>query len=60
MKNFVKAIDRKSSGFTFFEKFPSISMEKLKAGIFDDSQIRELMKDLIFDKALSKAKLFTL
>ena len=33
-------------------------MEKLKAGIFDNPQIRELMKDPMFDKARSKAELF--
>ena len=32
-------------------------MEKLKAGIFDSPQIREPMKDLMFDKALSKDEL---
>ena len=58
MKNFVKAMDKESSEFAFLlEKFPQISMEKLKAGIFDSPQIRELMKDPIFDKALSGAKL---
>ena len=31
-------------------------MEKLKVGIFDNHQIRELMKDPMFDKALSKAE----
>ena len=33
-------------------------MEKLKAGIFDVPQIRELMKDPMFDEAQSKAELF--
>ena len=32
-------------------------MEKLKAGIFDGLQIRELIKDSMFDEALSKAEL---
>ena len=32
-------------------------MEKLKAGIFDSPQMRELMKDPMFDEALSKAEL---
>ena len=32
-------------------------MEKLKAGIFDGPQIRELMKDSMFDDALSAAEL---
>ena len=32
-------------------------MEKLKAGIFDGSQIREFMKDPMFDEALNEAEL---
>ena len=49
-KNFVKAMDRGGSGFTFLQKkFPRISMEELKVGIFDGPQIRELMKDPMFD-----------
>ena len=32
-------------------------MEKLKAGIFDGYQIRELMKDPVFDETRSKAEL---
>ena len=35
------------------EKLLRINMEKLKVGIFDDPQIREFMKDPIFDEALS-------
>ena len=31
-------------------------MEKLKAGIFDDFQIRELMRDPKFNEALSEAQ----
>ena len=45
MKNFVKAMDREGSGFSFLqEKFSQISMEKLKVSIFDSPQIRELKK----------------
>ena len=32
-------------------------MEKLKAGIFADPQIRELLKDPMCDEALSQAEL---
>ena len=32
-------------------------MEKLKAGIFDGLQIKELMKDPMFNEALSEAEL---
>ena len=34
-------------------------MEKLKAGIFDSHQMKELMKDPMFDEALSEAELST-
>ena len=58
MKNFVKAMDREGSGFAFLqEKVPWISMEKLKALIVDGPQIRELMKDPMFDEAQREADL---
>ena len=58
MKNFVKAMCREGRGFAFLQqKFPRISFEKFKAGIFDGPQIRELMKDSMFDDALSAAEL---
>ena len=58
MKNFVKATDREGRGFTFLQqKFPWISLEKLKASIFGRPQIRELMKDSMFNDALSAAEL---
>ena len=58
MKNFVKAMDREGRGFTFLQQnFPLIRLEKLKAGIFDGPQIRELMKDSTFDDALSAVEL---
>lgn len=46
MKQFVKALDRNGQCFQFIShKFPGLSTEKLKAGIFDGPQIRKLMKD---------------
>ena len=46
MKNFVEAMERKGRGFTFLQqKFPRVSFEKLKAGIFDGPQIQKLMKE---------------
>ena len=59
MKNFVKAMNREGSGFAFCLNFPWINMEKLKACIIDDPQMRELMKDLMFDESLSEVKLST-
>ena len=58
MKNFVKAMDKEGSGIVFLqEELPRISMEKLKAGIFDGPEIKELVEDTIFDKVLSKTEL---
>lgn len=53
MKNFVKALNKEGRAFAFLnKKFPRISEAKLKAGIFDGPQIRELMKDPKFDKSM--------
>ena len=50
---------REGNGFAFpQEKFTFLQEKKLKAGIFDGPQIRELMKDPLFDKVLSKAEMF--
>ena len=57
MKNFANEMDREGSGFAFLQKFPQISTEKVKAGIFDGPQIREIMKDPMFDETLSEAEL---
>ena len=58
MKIFEKKMDWEGSGSAFLqETFPQISMEKLKAGIFDGLQIRELMEDPVFDEELSEAEL---
>ena len=47
-------MDRKGSGFGFLKEFLQIRIEKLKASIFDGP---EIMKDPMFDKALTKAEL---
>ena len=56
MKNFANVMDREGSGFAFLREFLMISMKKLKAEIFDGHQIRERMKNPIFEKSLSEAK----
>ena len=49
MKQFVKALDKHGSCFNYIvRKFPGLSMEKLKAGIFDGLQIRKLIQDQTF------------
>ena len=51
-------MDLEDNGFAFLqEKFPRISMEKFKTGIFDDRQIWDFMKNPMFDEALSEAQL---
>ena len=43
MKNFVKVINKESPAFAFIKHtIPQVSDAKLKAGIFDDPQIRSL------------------
>lgn len=45
MTQFVKALDQNGQCFKFLsQKFPELSTEKLKAGIFDGPQIRQLIK----------------
>ena len=45
MKQFVKAFDKDGDCYNIAKTFPGLSMEKLKAGIFDGPQIRKLMQD---------------
>ena len=49
MKQFVKALDKHGDCFNYIVKeFPGLSMEKMKAGIFDGQQIRKLIQDQAF------------
>ena len=49
MKQFVKALDKHDDCFNrIVKKFPGLSMEKMKAGIFDAPQIRKLIQDQAF------------
>jgi hypothetical protein len=49
MKQFVKSLNKDGLCFDFIAcKFPGLSMEKLKAGIFDGPQIRQLIHDSTF------------
>jgi len=53
MKNFMKAVDRIGSEFSFLhEKFPRLSLEKVMAGVFIGFQICQLFRDPQFDLAL--------
>ena len=54
MKNFVKALDKDGQSIRLLQtKFPYVSDSKLRAGVFDGPQIRELMKDSSFDEILT-------
>lgn len=55
MKNFVKALDRESEAFAYVRNFfPRISTEKIKQGIFNGPQIRELLLDDRFERNLNE------
>ncbi|GFV51081.1 uncharacterized protein TNCV_4743581 [Trichonephila clavipes] len=57
MKQFVKALDKSGEYFNFLSrKFPGLSIEKLKAGIFDGPQIRQLVKDSNFVKSITEVE----
>lgn len=54
IKQFVKALDKEGDCFNYIcRKFPKLSMEKLKSGIFNGPQIRQLMKDTDFIKVMT-------
>jgi hypothetical protein len=46
IKNYVKTLDRNGAAFSFLcEKFPRLSMERIKAGVFIGSEICQLFRD---------------
>lgn len=57
MKQFVKALDTNESCFAYIGRImPQISTEKLKAGIFEGPQIRQLIKDPAFVESMNEAE----
>ncbi|GFU38630.1 uncharacterized protein TNCV_1495621 [Trichonephila clavipes] len=57
MKQFVKTLDKCGECFNFLSrKFPGLSIEKLKAGIFNGPQIRQLVKDFNFVKSMTEVE----
>ncbi|GBM23691.1 hypothetical protein AVEN_257609-1, partial [Araneus ventricosus] len=55
MKNFVKAMDCGRSGFQYLRlNSPKVSEAKIKEGIFIGPQIRQLMKDPVFESKLTE------
>ena len=58
MKQFVKALEEDGDCFKYIcMKFPSLTIEKLKAGIFDGPQIRKLINDANFCNFMNPAEL---
>ena len=54
MKQFVKALSKEGECFKYiFTKFPGLTIEKLKSGIFDGPQIRKLINDQEFPSSMS-------
>ena len=57
MKQFVEALDKDGDCFNYIAKiFSGLSIEKLKAGIFDGPQIRKLMQDQTFTARMTVAE----
>ena len=58
MKQFVKALEKDGNCFKYIcMKFSGLAIEKLKAGIFDGSQIQKLMNDANFCNFMNPAEL---
>ncbi|MGR0202270.1 hypothetical protein, partial [Klebsiella pneumoniae] len=54
MKQFVKALNRENPCFQYLgKKFPKVTSEKIKAGIFVGPQIRQLFKDQEFENTMN-------
>jgi len=58
VKQFIKAMrTTESKAFMYiFKKFPKLSDAKIREGIFDGPQIRELLKDKEFEKRKTKVE----
>ena len=58
IKQFTKALDKDGDCFTYLRQaFPGLTMEKLKAGIFDSPQIRQLIRDPEFENSMNEVEL---
>ena len=55
IKQFTKALDKDGVCFTYLcQAFPGLTMEKLKAGIFDGPQIRRPISDPEFENSMNE------
>ena len=58
IKQFTKALDKDGGCFTYLcQVFPGLTIEKLKAGIFDGPQIRQLIRDPHFENSMNEVEL---
>lgn len=60
MKQFMKFLDQSSSYFSYSyikQQIPGMNSEKLKGGILDGPQIRQLINDSYFDDSVNVTKL---
>ena len=59
MKQFVKALNKEGACSKYIcGKFPGLTIEKLKAGIFNGPQIRKLINDHEFPSSMSKEEFY--
>ncbi|KAK5650493.1 hypothetical protein RI129_001522 [Pyrocoelia pectoralis] len=57
IKQFTKALDKAGGCFVYLcQAFPGLTIEKLKAGIFDGPQIRQLIRDPQFEKSMNEVE----
>ena len=58
IKQFTKALNKDGDCFTYLcQDCPGLTMEKLKAGIFDGPQIRQLIRDPEFENSMNEVEL---
>lgn len=58
IKQFTKALDKAGGCFIYLcQAFPGLTIEKVKAGIFDSPQIRQLITDPQFEKSMNEVEL---
>lgn len=60
IKQFIKALDKDGGFFTYLSHtFPGLTMDKLKAGIFDRPQLHQLIRDPESDISMNEVELET-
>ena len=58
IKQFTKALDKDGDCFTYLRQtFPGLTMEKLKAGIFEGLRIRQLIRYPEFENSMNEVEL---